>query len=131
MLLAEYDGLVYDMEIFFEQQTPPWQGIEPINAPPGWQAQPISVSEPTGGTRVIGVKYVTAENPLRTCQPVVFGLGVTPPSALGDFIKIILTDKDHKVIGQIAAQRVAAPNALATLSVEEFAAWLAPECVMR
>ena len=130
MLLEEYDGLVHDMEIFFDQQTPPWQGIEPINAPPGWGAQPIEQTDPSGGTHIVGVKYVTLENPLRTCQPVVFGLAVFPPSSLGNFIKIYLTDREHKVIGQIAAQRVADP-AIVALDAGAFGRWLAPECTVR
>jgi hypothetical protein len=109
VLLKEDDGIIHDMEIFFDQQEPPWQGIEPISVPPGWEAKPIEETDPTGETRVIGIHYVTSENPLRTCQPVAFDLVVVPPEALGNFIKIYLTDKDHKVIGQITAQRLV-PN---------------------
>lgn len=106
VLLEEDDGIIHDMEIFFADQDPPWQGVEPIQLPPGWEAKPIEQTEPTGGTRVIGIHYVTSEFPLRTCQPVHFQIYVFPPEALGNFIKIYLTDKDHKVIGQIAAQRI-------------------------
>lgn len=104
--------MIYDMEIYFAKQQKPWQAVEPLQGPPGWNPQPLEEANPSGGTRVVGIRYVTLDNPVRTCQPVQFVLQVVPPDALGDFITLYLTDKDHNVIGQITAQRAAAPNAL-------------------
>jgi len=108
ILLESDDAVVYDMEIYFNKQEKPWQAVEPIQAPPGWNPGALEETAPTGGTRIVGIRYVTEQNPLRTCQPVQFVIQVIPPDALGNFITIYLTDKDHKVIGQVAAQRVAA-----------------------
>ncbi len=107
VLLPGDDSVIHDMEIYFNMQQPPWQGVEPIQGPPGWQVQPITGA---GGTQVVGVQFVTANNPLRTCQPVQIVIQVIPPGALGNFIIIYLTDANHNVIGQIAAQRVGAPS---------------------
>lgn len=106
VLLPDDDSVIHDLEIYFNLQQPPWQGVEPIQGPPGWQAQPITAA---GGTQVVGIQFVTSEFPLRTCQPVQIMIQVIPPGALGNFIIIYLTDANHNVIGQIAAQRVAAP----------------------
>lgn len=112
ILLESDDAIVHDMEIYFDKQEKPWQAVEPLQGPPGWVQEPLIEKEPTGGDRIVGIRYVTADNPLRTCQPVQFVLQVVPPDALGNFITIYLTDKDHNVIGQVAGQRVA-PNARA------------------
>jgi hypothetical protein len=132
VLLEEDDSIIHDMEIFYDQQEKPWQGIEPIQWPPGWEAKPIEQTDPTGETHIIGIHYVTGEFPLRTCQPVIFDLVVLPPDTLGNFIKIYLTDKDHKVIGQVAAQRVTPAHDANPFAAGGMNAWLAtvldPQC---
>ncbi len=94
------------MEIYFNKQEKPWQAVEPIQGPPGWNGEVLVETLPTGGTRVVGIRFVTEQSPLRTCQQVQFVIQVVPPDVLGNFIIIYLTDKEHKVIGQVAAQRV-------------------------
>lgn len=132
VLLEGDDGIIHDMEIFFDQQEKPWQGVEPIQLPPGWEAKPIGQTDPTGGTRIIGIHYVTSEFPLRTCQPVTFEMFVQPPDVLGNFIKIYLTDKDHKVIGQVSAQRHTPTHEANPFAAGGMDAWLTtvldPQC---
>ncbi len=113
--------MIHDIEIYFDKQQTPWQGAQPIQGPPGWNPEPLTE---TGGTRIVGIRYVTDTNPLRTCQPVQFVIQVIPPAAAGNFIIIYLTDKDHNVIGQIAAQRVTpAPQAVAN-NRNQLVVWL-------
>ncbi|MCB0114354.1 MAG: hypothetical protein KDD84_09700, partial [Caldilineaceae bacterium] len=122
------DQQVHDVEIYFDLQDPPWQGVEPIQAPPGWQAQPITSTTPTGGEQIVGIWFVTEDAPLVTCQPVGFEIFVSPPEALGNFIKIYLTDKEHNVIGQIGAQRAAnAEGSTSAFGPNGLAAWLTHE----
>jgi hypothetical protein len=125
ILLEELDQQVFDMEIYFDLQAQPWQGVEPIAGPPGWESTPITESDPTGGDRIVGIRFFTSTAPLVTCQPVTFHIAMFPPQALGNFIKIYLTDKDHNVIGQIAAQRVAPNPDLNAFHVDGRRAWLA------
>jgi hypothetical protein len=87
--------IIYDIEIIWDMQDPPWPGAEPWFAPEGWEPEPIPG----------GIRFVTRDQPLPTCQPREFGLILPPEFPLGDFIVILLTDKDHNVIGQIGSQR--------------------------
>lgn len=95
----DLDAIVFDLEIIFADQKPPWPGAQPVSGPPGWDPAPIAG----------GIGWQTQTNPLRKCQPVKFLIQVDPTMAVGDFITIHLTDKDHKNLGNIASQRVNPP----------------------
>ena len=88
--------LIYDMEIFFDEQQPPWPGGQPISGPPGWEPFPVPG----------GIGWVTNSNPLVACQPVQFV--VLPPLGvpIGDVIWLHVTDKDHHNLGYVISQRV-------------------------
>ena len=92
----ELDKIVFDMEIFFKDQNPVWVGVQPVHGPAGWEPFPVPG----------GIGWVTGNNPLQTCQPVVFVVQILPGVAVGDFISIHLTDKDHQNLGNITSQRV-------------------------
>ncbi|MCX7851709.1 MAG: hypothetical protein N2383_02890, partial [Caldilineales bacterium] len=102
-LRDEYRNLIYDVDILFAGQNPPWQGVAGVGCPPGWTAEPLTV----GGV-VVGVRCVTEQVPLQVCQPTHFVFQLVPPEPPwpGQFITILLTDREHKVIGQITSQRV-------------------------
>lgn len=90
-------GLIWDMEIFFNEQTPPWPpGAQPISGPPGWQPFPVPG----------GIGWMTNSNPLLACQPVQFvlqfPLGATP----GSTIWLHMTDQNHNNLGYVVSQRV-------------------------
>ncbi|MCO6450513.1 MAG: hypothetical protein J5I90_06955 [Caldilineales bacterium] len=106
----ELDGKVHDFEIYFAAQNPPWPAgtvITPITPlPPGWTVEPILGNDGT----IIGWRWVTQEFPFKTCQPLTFQFNIDPPSVLGDFITIYLTDENHNVIGSITSQRVPPPG---------------------
>jgi len=89
------DALIYDLEIFYGEQQPHWQGATPVQGPTGWSPGQISG----------GLGFSTSTSPLRTCQPVKFVIQVAPPFT-GDSIAIRVTDKTHKNLGYIYAQRV-------------------------
>ena len=99
VITDDLHAIVYDLEIFFKDQQPPWPGGQPVQGPPGWEPMPMTD----------GVGWVTNSNPLQKCHPVTFVI-VAPPSAVGDSIIIHLTDKDHKNLGNIASQRVNPPG---------------------
>ena len=126
LVTPDGDGTIFDMEIYFALQQSPWQGAAPGQGPPGWQPQPLF--DERGGTQPIGIGFVTAENPLRTCQPIQFVIQVFPPGAIGNFIITYLTDANHNVIGQIAAQRVAAPSNVGAPTMPGALAW-SPEAI--
>jgi hypothetical protein len=92
----ELDKIVFDMEIFFKDQNPVWVGVQPVHGPAGWEPFPVPG----------GIGWVTGNNPLQTCQPVVFVVQIPPGVAVGDFISIHLTNKDHQNLGNITSQRV-------------------------
>ncbi len=100
----DLDSKVFDWEIYFAAQQPPWQSAQWLTPPPGWTAEPIFEN----GV-VVGVRWVTVETPLRTCHPITFGVIPVPPTALGNFITIYLTDQNHNIIGQISSQRAPTP----------------------
>ena len=88
-------GLIWDMEIFFTEQTPPWPGGQPITGPQGWQPFPVPG----------GIGWMTH-------QPVA-GLpagAVHPPVAgghdTGDTIWLHMTDQNHNNLGYVISHRV-------------------------
>jgi len=96
VLDPELDGVIYDIEFIWDLQNPVWPGAEAVFGPQGWIAEPI-----TGG-----IRFVTQNTPLKTCQPTDFSLALPPDFQLGDIITILLTDQNHNVIGQIGSHRV-------------------------
>lgn len=90
--------LIWDMEIFFNEQTPPWPpGPAPITGPPGWQPFPVPG----------GIGWMTNDNPLQTCQPVQFVLQFPPGATQGSTIWLHMTDQNHNNLGYVVSQRVA------------------------
>ncbi len=87
------DGIVYDLEIFYGEQKPPWESAQPVEWPDGWSPMPVAG----------GVGWMTSTNPLRYCQAVTFLVQVTGP--VGDMIWIHVTDRDHNNIGYITSSR--------------------------
>lgn len=93
------NGLVWDMEIFFADQQPPWSDGQAGPGPNGWM--PMTV---TGG-----IGWVTQDAPLLTCQPVTFTFQA-PASQVGDVIWLHLTDREHHNMGNITSTRVPKPG---------------------
>ena len=100
VITDELNGIVYDLEIFFNDQVPPWQGGQPVQGPPGWDPMPV----------LGGIGWMTNSNPLQTCHPVTFVVAMPAGIPVGDFITIHLTDKAHNNLGNIASQRVPRPG---------------------
>ena len=99
--LNEMDAMIYDIEIYFGMQEPPWTGgAVPVSQPQGWNAEPIT--DDSG--QILGIRFFTSTNPLRTCEPVHFVFQVG--NDVGEFIIFYLTDANHNIIGQAASQRV-------------------------
>ena len=94
------NGIVHDLEIFFKDQQPPWQGGQPVLGPTGWQPMPVPG----------GIGWVTNSNPLLTCHPVTFVVAAPSGIPVGDFITIHLTDKEHNNLGNITSRRVPPPG---------------------
>jgi hypothetical protein len=91
-------GLIWDMEIYFNDQTPPWPpGAQPISGPPGWQPFPVPG----------GIGWMTNSNPLLACQPVQFVLQFPPGATPGSTIWLHMTDQNHNNLGYVVSQRVA------------------------
>lgn len=89
-------GIIYDLEIFFAEQTPPWQVAQPVSWPVGW-----------GPAEVVGgVGFATTTDPLLVSQPAHFGLQVPPAATIGSPILIHVTDKNHNNLGYISSTRV-------------------------
>ncbi len=107
-----WSRLIYDMEIFFDEQQPPWPGGQPISGPPGWQPFPV-----TGG-----IGWMTNNNPLEVCQPVQFVIQLPAGVAIGDVIWLHMTDQNHNNLGYVISQRVTPPGANAVLPGWDF--WL-------
>jgi hypothetical protein len=99
-------GLIYDMEIFFSEQQPPWQGGQPISGPRGWEPFPVPG----------GIGWVTTGAPLVACQPVQFVVQLPPGTGIGDVIWLHMTDKEHKNLGYVVSQRVSFLTASAALA---------------
>lgn len=87
--------LIYDMEIFFDEQQPPWPGGQPISGPPGWE--PFLVPG--------GIGWMTSSNPLIVCHPVQFVVQLPAGIAIGDVIWLHMTDKEHNNLGYVVSQR--------------------------
>ncbi len=98
----QLEGLIYDFEIYFDLQQPPWNGATPLQGPPGWIPVPITNDE----GKIIGIRWVTQGQPLPFCQAQHFVIKIDPSEWPGGFITIYLTDINHNVIGQITSQRV-------------------------
>lgn len=110
--------LIYDMEIFFKEQQPPWPGGQPVSGPQGWQ--PFSVPG--------GIGWMTSSAPLIACQPVQFIVQLPAGVAIGDVIWLHMTDKDHNNLGYVVSQRTA-PGASSVLRAFWAPARLDPACV--
>ena len=93
-------GLIWDMEIFFNEQTPPWPGGTPISGPQGWQPFPVPG----------GIGWMTNSNPLQFCQPVQFVLQFPPGATPGNAIWLHMTDQNHNNLGYVISQRVRQPG---------------------
>jgi hypothetical protein len=111
-------GLIYDMEIFFNEQTPPWPGGQPVHGPQGWEPFPVPG----------GIGWVTSSNPLVACQPVQFVVQLPPGVAIGDVIWLHMTDKEHKNLGYVVSQR-SAPGAVSVWPAFWAPPRLDPDCV--
>ena len=88
-------GLIWDMEIFFNEQTPPWPGGTPISGPQGWQPFPVPG----------GIGWMTSSSPLQFCQPVQFVLQFPPGATPGNAIWLHMTDQNHNNLGYVISQR--------------------------
>jgi len=109
--------LIYDMEIFFDEQQPPWPGGQPISGPPGWEPFPVPG----------GIGWMTNSNPLVACQPVQFVVQLPLGIAIGDVIWLHVTDKDHNNLGYVVSQR-SAPGAASVWPAFWAPAGLDPDC---
>jgi hypothetical protein len=85
---------IYDVEIFFAEQNPPWQSGNPGGGPPGWMPQPIPG----------GIRWFTTTNPFTVGVPFVFQAPGANP--VGNTILINLTDVNGAIIGVIVSSRV-------------------------
>ena len=106
----ELDNQIYDLHIVFAHQLPPWPGASVGQLPPGWN------SENTPG----GITIRTETNPLRTCQPIVFAVGIDDNLPSFMFIRIYATDQNHNIIGEFASQKV---SGLARTQLQVDANW--------
>ncbi len=71
-------GLIWDMEIYFNDQTVPG-----------------------------GIGWMTSSNPLQFCQPVQFVLQFPPGATPGNTIWLHMTDQNHNNLGYVVSQRAA------------------------
>lgn|GEM_PF-6151694 len=95
-----YLNKIYDLEIYFNEQNPPWQFGHPLQWPTGWFGELIL--DQSGAP--VGIRFYTLEFPLVPCQPQQFllhFLAAPPP----DVILIHVTDKDHNNLGYITSVR--------------------------
>jgi len=88
------DGVIFDIEIFYAEQFPPWGMATPLGWPAGWQPMPNIVG---------GIGFMTHDAPLKFCQPAFFTIQVIPPQ-IGTTIWIHATDKDHNNLGYIISR---------------------------
>jgi len=88
------DGLIYDMELYFGDQSPSWQGAQPLQWPAGWNPVPIAA----------GIGFRTETAPLTPAAASRIVIQVVPPAA-GNTIWIALTGRDHRILGYIVSQR--------------------------
>ncbi|MGD2247213.1 MAG: S8 family peptidase [Candidatus Methanofastidiosia archaeon] len=90
----DYSNVIYDLEIFREDQHPMWDSIEVLETPEGWNYEDLGC----------GVKFYTETNPLLKCQRVRFVFRVTA-KRISWYIRIHVTDKDHQNMGMIVGTR--------------------------
>ncbi|MEZ4832943.1 MAG: hypothetical protein R2873_13295 [Caldilineaceae bacterium] len=101
------------------------RSVEQIQAPPGWQSQPITSTTPTGGEQIVGIWFVTEKkDAMVTCQPVGF---LREVEALEHFIKIYLTDKNTTSSGRLKHGTPLRPRRYDAFGPNEMAAWLTHE----
>lgn len=91
---------IYDIEISAEDQEPPWENVEGIEAPKGWKIEKIGKE----------VRFSTEKEPLEKCNPVKFKFRVD--GTISRYIKVHLTDKDGKNIGEIVSVLVYTPKSI-------------------
>jgi len=91
------NGIIYDLEIKFGEQSPPWPSGEILGTEPPYGGTWLSQAVPGG----IGVR--TESTPLVTCTPITVVVGA-PPGTVGGIITIHATDKDHGDIGTFGSQ---------------------------
>jgi len=94
-----YRNKIYDLEIYFNEQIPPWQFGLPVQWPTGWFGELLM--DQSGAP--VGIRFYTLEVPLVPCQPQSFVLHFVaepPPTVL-----IHVTDKDHNNLGYIISVR--------------------------
>lgn len=88
---------IYDVEIFLEDQKPPWKILDDAHPPGGWK------------TRNMGkiVEFYTDDCPLEECEPVKFKFmaQLQNSQCINDlkYIKINLSDWNHESIGEIVS----------------------------
>lgn len=90
----DYSNVIYDLEIFREDQYPMWDSIEVLETPEGWSFEDFGC----------GVKFFTETNPLIKCQRVRFVFRVTA-KRISWYIRIHVTDKNHQNMGMIVGTR--------------------------
>ena len=93
----DYSGVIYDVEIFPEDQDPPWESIECVEndgSPVTWEC------ENEGN----GLKFLTRSDPLKKCKPVKFRFNVILPNKSIKSIRVHLTDKNGENIGEIISK---------------------------
>ena len=96
-----YRNKIYDLEIYFNEQIPPWQqGMLVPQWPTGWNGELIM--DQSGAP--IGIRFYTLQSPLVPCQETFFWLHfiAAPPPTM---ILIHVTDKDHNNLGYITSRR--------------------------
>ena len=90
----DFSGLVYDIEIFPEIQQPPWQSVEVLMMPEGWEYEKIGD----------GVRFHTTTNPLIKCQLTKFVFRVKA-KRISWYIRIHITNEYHESLGEIVSTR--------------------------
>ena len=90
----DYSNVIYDLEIFREDQHPMWDSIEVLETPEGWSYEDFGC----------GVRFYTETNPLLKCQRVRFVFRVTA-KRISWYIRIHVTDKNHQNMGMIVGTR--------------------------
>lgn len=90
----EYSGMIYDIEIFPEIQSPAWDSVEALEAPEGWNFEKVGK----------GVRFYTETNPLLKCQPVKFKFKIEG-KRISWYIRVHVTDEAHGNLGMIISTR--------------------------
>lgn len=97
VLNSALDGVFYDLEIIYADQTPKWTSAQPLLQPFGW-----SPAEVAGG-----IGFVTTFYPLRSPGVTRFVVQVVPANAgqMADIILLHMTDQQHRNLGYVVSQR--------------------------